>query len=62
MQLPGKAIRTKLSNQTWGNSKLLILTHKKEQVQLDKREKELISLWSFTEKLEPTLLLEDHKK
>ena len=62
MQLPGEAIRTKLSNQTWKNSKLLILTHKREEVQLDKKEKELISLWSFTEKLEPTLLLEDHKK
>ena len=62
MQLPGKAIRTKLSNQTWGNSKLLILTHKKEEEQINRKEKELISLWSFTERLEPKLLLEDYKK
>ena len=31
LQLPGRAIRTKLSDQTWGNSKLLIMTHSKEE-------------------------------
>lgn len=49
--LPGKAIRTKQSNLTWGNAKILILTHKKELNQL--------SLWSFTDELAPTLLIKD---
>ena len=62
MKLPGRAIKAKLSDQTWGNSKLLILTHKKEESQIDKKVREMLSLWAFTEKLEPTLLLQDHKK
>ena len=62
MQLSGKAIRAKLSNQTWGDSKLLVMTHKKEKVHQDKDEQELISLWTFTERLESKLLLEDYKK
>ena len=50
--LPGKAIRTKLSNELWGNSKILILTHRKEEKQF--------SLWSLTDdEQELTLLFED---
>ena len=51
MELPGRAIRAKLCNESWGNSKILIMTKK--------REEELLSLWSFTVELDSTLLLED---
>ena len=47
--LPGRAIRAKVSNESWGNSKIIIMTQK--------REEELLSLWSFSDKLEWTLLL-----
>ena len=33
LTFPGKAIRTKLSSQTWGNSKLLIMTAQKEKLE-----------------------------
>ena len=52
--LPWRAIRAKLSNESWGNSNLLIMTHKKEE--------ELLSLWCFTDELESTLLFEDSTK
>ena len=53
-ELPGRAVRTKLSNESWGNSNLLIMTHKNEE--------ELLSLWCFSDELESTLLFEDSTK
>ena len=53
-ELPGRAIRAKLSNESWGNSKILIMTKKKEE--------HLLSLWSFTLELESALLFEDSTK
>ena len=49
--MPGRAVRTKLCNESWGRSNLLIMT--------ENREKELLSLWSFNDKFESTLLFED---
>ena len=51
MELPGRAVRAKLSNESWGSSNLLIM--------MENREKELLSLWSFNDQFESTLLFED---